>query len=69
MSTNVIEQKQTDKRYLVTVRYYLHAGDDETAKRESFKLTKQLNKADDCQASVDELQPAPIGKPCGKSIL
>lgn len=69
MDANVNQEQQNDKRYLVTVRYFLHAGDDETAKRDSLKLTSQLNKADDCHASVDEILEAPFGKPCGKRIL
>lgn len=66
---NVNQEQQTDKRYLVTVRYYLHTGNDESAKRESLKLASQLNKADDCQASVDEILEAPYGKKPNRRIL
>lgn len=69
MNANVIEQKQTNKRYLVTIRFYSYQPTDETAIRAALKLTTDMNKADDCKASVDEIIKAPYGKPLGERIL
>jgi hypothetical protein len=69
MSANVIEEKQTHKRYLVTISYYSHQPNDEEAKKTALAIVRDMNKADDCKASVDEIVKAPFGKPMGERIL
>lgn len=62
MSANNKNLKPSGKRYLVTLRYYAYAKDDESVKKESIAFAGQLNKEQDCQASVDEILDAPFGK-------
>lgn len=69
MSANLKQAEQTNKRYLVTLRYFVHTKDDDAAKKESISLAAKLNKEDDCLASIDEIVEAPYGKVPNRRIL
>lgn len=69
MDTNVNEEKQSNKRYLVTMSYYLHSPDAETAKKEAIALAAGMNKQNDCQASVNEMWEKPFGKQVTNQII
>ncbi len=61
--------EQKNKRYLVTTSYYILAPDDESARKQEIKRVAELNKAEDCRATVDEIIEAPFGKSLGARIL
>lgn len=61
MSANLTQQQQTDKRYVVTVSFYMHAENDKAAVQAASKFTRELNSKDDCKATVDSLTESKFG--------
>ncbi len=55
--------KPTDKkRYVVTVSFFMYAEDDKAIMREASNYTSQLNKEQDCRATVECITQSQYGK-------
>ena len=62
MSTNIVQQTENNKRYVVTVSFYMHAEDDKQVISQALKHCHELNKREDCRASVDGIIESKFGK-------
>ena len=55
-------QKPEKKRYVVTISFFMYAEDDKDIMREASNYTSQLNKDQDCRATVESITQSQFGK-------
>ena len=55
-------QQSEKKRYVVTVSFFMYAEDDKAIMREASNYTSQLNKDQDCRATVEGITQSQYGK-------
>ena len=60
--TNITQNTNTKKRYVVTVSFFMYADDDKAIVKEASNYTRELNQKHDCRATVDGITESQYGK-------
>ena len=55
------EEMEKDKRYVVTMEFYIWAKDDKTVKQEAEALAKEMDAQEDNRASIVSIYEQPTG--------
>ncbi len=58
-----------DNRYVVTLSFYMEAKDDKAVIEQAHKFATELNKKDDCRATVDAIVESVFGRIGNRKVI
>lgn len=59
---NVSQENEKKNRYVVEISFYMYADNDKECISNALKHCHELNKLEDCRATVDKITESKFGK-------